>query len=107
MRSGLVERAEDWRWGSLWRRVHRRKAVTRGDEQPELSDWPVARPRRWRRQVNTPMHQAELEAVRRSVKRGAPFGSEPWTKTTARRLAIESTLNPIGRPRKRATQPRS
>jgi len=107
LRCGLVERAEDWRWGSLWRWVHRRKAATRGAEQPMLSDWPVARPRQWRRQVNTPMHRGELEALRHSVKRGSPFGSASWTKTTARRLAIESTLNPIGRPRKQATEPKS
>jgi len=72
-----------------------------------LSDWPVARPRQWRRQVNTPMHRGELEALRHSVKRGSPFGSASWTKTTARRLAIESTLRPIGRPRKQATEPKS
>jgi len=56
---------------------------------------------------NAAMHRGELEALRHSVKRGSPFGSASWAKTTARRLAIESTLNPIGRPRKQATGPKS
>ena len=39
LRSNLVKRAEDWRWGSLWRLV-RGKA----DEAPLIAEWPVARP---------------------------------------------------------------
>jgi putative transposase len=38
LRAGLVERAEDWRWGSLWRWVNRGKAP---EELPVLSDWPT------------------------------------------------------------------
>jgi putative transposase len=41
-----------------------------------------------------------LAAVRKSVERGSPFGSEAWQKRTARRLGLEFTLRPRGRPRK-------
>src|SRR5262249_24948170 len=37
--AGLVERAEHWRWGGLWARVHGDEAV-----QALLSPWPVERP---------------------------------------------------------------
>ena len=37
--------------------------------------------------------------VRWSVKRGSPFGNETWVESTARRLDLESTLRPRGRPR--------
>ena len=40
------------------------------------------------------------EAVRRSVRRGGPFGSEVWVRQIARQLRLESTLRPPGRPRK-------
>jgi len=39
LRAGLVERAEDWQWGSLWRRMSGKK-----EYQELLTDWPVARP---------------------------------------------------------------
>jgi putative transposase len=34
------------------------------------------------------------------VQRGRPFGSEKWQKATAKRLGLESTFRPRGRPRK-------
>jgi putative transposase len=47
LRARLVERAEDWLWGSL---ACREKKL---DKRVELlDDWPVDRPRGWRRAVN-------------------------------------------------------
>ena len=43
--------------------------------------------------------EAELEAVRRSVLRGAPYGSEPWQQQTAVALGLQSSLRSRGRPR--------
>lgn len=96
LRAGLVQRAEDWRWSSLWRRRHAHLT----DALPPLSDWPVPPPRDWLRRVNRPETSAELEAVRLSVNRGRPFGDESWQGRTARRLGLEATLRPRGRPRK-------
>jgi putative transposase len=42
----------------------------------------------------------ELAAVRRSVVRGQPFGSEAWTRRTAHRLGLAHTLRQRGRPKK-------
>jgi hypothetical protein len=36
-----------------------------------------------------------------ALRRGAPFGSAGWREETAKRLGLESTLKPLGRPRKR------
>ena len=95
LRAHLVRRAENWRWGSLWRQYQ-------GDAKGKalLSDWPVARPRHWLGHVNRPETPQELEALRKSVQRGCPFGSESWQTRTAKRLSLESTLRPRGRPRK-------
>ena len=95
LRANLVERAQDWRWSSIWRRCQRDKSLVR-----ILSDWPVSRPRDWTRRVNRPLTQKELDSVRRSVRRGRPFGDDTWTKTIAKELGLESTLRPRGRPRK-------
>ncbi len=95
LRAGLVSRAQQWRWSSLWR------LVRGGVEQRELLHaWPVPRPENWVRIVNQPMTEAELAAVRRSVQRSRPYGSDRWQKRMARRLGLEHTLRARGRPRK-------
>jgi putative transposase len=94
LRAGLVKRAEDWRWSSLWRRGQRDP-----DARACLSDWPVDRPRDWRRCVNEPQGGAELDALRLCVARGRPLGSPAWTKRIAERLGLDSSLRPRGRPR--------
>jgi hypothetical protein len=39
--------------------------------------WPIAVPTRWTKAINCPQTPGEWDAVRRSVLRGAPNGSEP------------------------------
>jgi putative transposase len=95
LRAGMVERAEAWRWGSLARR---RGAA----EGPPLSEGPLAWPANWLRLVNQPQTEADLAALRRSVQRGQPFGSEGWVRATAAKLQLESTLTARGRPKKDA-----
>jgi putative transposase len=96
VRANLVKRAQDWHWSSLWRRLHPDDA-SRG----LLSGWPVAMPPAWLRSVNAPRTPAELDALRRSVARGQPFGNDRWARRTAVRLSLESSFRPRGRPRKR------
>ena len=98
LRAKLVRRAEDWRWSSL-------RPFADG---PPIAPWPVARPAKWLQRVNGALSDADLSAVRTSVVRGRPFGSEAWTKATAARLRLKSTLAPRGRPRKplKALSPR-
>lgn len=96
LRAGLVQRAEDWRWSSL---AHRG-----GNDSHPLSallhSWPVPLPPEWREYVNSVETEAELEALRRSVTRGQPFGSDLWQKKTARALDLEYTFRRQGRPKK-------
>lgn len=62
LRAGLVKRAEDWRWGSLWRWLQK-------PEPPPklLSTWPLARLPNWVKRVNEALSEPELQAVRRYV----------------------------------------
>jgi putative transposase len=94
LRARLVRRAENWRWSSMWRRLH-----GSAEERRLLSPWPLPLPRTWTQLVNQPQTEAELAALRKSVLRGQPFGSEKWTHKTAERLGLQSTLRPRGRPK--------
>ncbi len=94
LRAEKVRRAENWRWCSLWRHEQRDPKL-----RAFLSDWPVDRPRNWVGFVNRPETGTELDALRTSVQRGRPFGDEPWQQRIAKRLDLESTLRPRGRPK--------
>lgn len=96
----LVERAEHWRWCSLWR-THCAPSA----QSPRIDAWPVARPRMWVDEVNRPATPGELEAVRRSAQRGTPYGDATWIERTVQRLGLESTVRRRGRPRKRGQDP--
>jgi putative transposase len=94
-RANLVRRAEQWRWSSLWRRVHGGPL-----EQELLHRWPVPHPADWVAHVNRAQSEAELKAVRHAIRRGAPLGSPAWQLRTANKLGLEWTLRARGRPRK-------
>jgi len=101
LRAGLVARAEDWRWGSLWRWLQRVEPTPK-----LLSPWPIARLPNWVARVNEPLGEQELEAVRLCLRRGRPLGDARWVKSTANRLGLASTLRPRGRPRVRPIPPK-
>ncbi len=67
LRANLVDRAEHWRWSSLWRRE-----CGKADDRRWLSKWPLPQPRTWLTFVNQPQTDAELEAIRKSG--GEPRG---------------------------------
>ena len=93
LRAGLVERAQDWPWSSLRNRI--------GDSRrPLLTDSPLPLPDRWIDVVNEALTEAELAAVRESLRRGKPYGDAAWTRGTAERLGLLGTLRRRGRPRR-------
>jgi putative transposase len=95
LRAAMVQRAEQWRWSSLWR-------WKSGDasQRALLSDWPLPRPRGWLSYVNDPQTEAELARLRHCLQRGQPFGDDRWTERTVKHLGLEKTIRPRGRPRK-------
>lgn len=95
LRAGLVRRAENWPWSSLRHRQADDWGAGKG-----LHPGPVPLPENWVELVNRPQTEAELQALRRSVQRGQPYGGELWQKQTAKRLGLEYTLRRQGRPRK-------
>jgi putative transposase len=98
LRAQLVSRAEDWRWGSLYRRA-------RGtlQERDLLSEPPIPLRREWIDHVNLPQTDAEAAAVRESIVRGRPLGPMEWQVKIAGQLGLEHTFRSQGRPRKEPT----
>jgi len=95
LRAGLVGRAEEWRWSSLWRRTQGKPLMATW-----LAPWPIEGPQNWLDWVNQPQTAAELESLRGSVQRGRPYGSSSWVRTTAKALRLDITLRARGRPSK-------
>jgi putative transposase len=94
--AGLVRKAEQWPWSSLWARSH-----DAGEIKALLAPWPVRRPADWAGLVNEPLPARELEQLETSLVRARPFGDANWTAQTAERLRLQHTMRPVGRPAKR------
>jgi putative transposase len=88
LRANLAARAEEWPWSSL------RRGEREDPSFPILSPRPLPRPMDWLEIVNRPQSEVELNALRRSVRRGSPFGSADWIAKTAKQLGIEPTVRP-------------
>lgn len=93
--AGLVTRAEQWRWGSLWVRENGTE-----EQRKVLSSWPAARREDWVQYVNAPLTTKEAQGMRLSMKRSRPYGGDDWIQRTAAELGLEHTMRPEGRPRK-------
>ena len=93
--AGLVEKAQLWRWCSLWSRVH-----GEDDIKALLSPWPVERPTNWTARVNAPLTVKESNRMRLSMERGRPYCDDEWVRRTVKALGLEHTVRPEGRPRK-------
>ncbi len=93
LRAGLTRRAQSWPYGSLAARRKPPGPVPLAPV-PEIAD-----AAEWTRKVNAAMTEPELEAMRRSVERGTPYGAAEWVDRTAKTLGLESSTRPRGRPK--------
>ena len=65
-----------------------------------LAAQPAGRQRRWSAYVHRTPDEAELAAIRRSSEIGLPYGERSWADRLCRRLNIDLTMRPRGRPQK-------
>jgi putative transposase len=86
LRARLVERAEQWPWSSLARIA----------DVLALDAGPVPRGAGWVEAVNAVMTAGECLAIRESIHRNRPLGSEAWMQATAVKLGLESSLRDRG-----------
>ena len=87
-----VRKAQNWNWSSAG-------TPPKDYEVVKLRAGPVKRKPNWLDWVNQPLTQDESNAVQECLNRNRPYGSEQWQKRTAKRLGLESTMRPRGRPR--------
>jgi len=96
LRAKLIQKAEDWKWSSLWRREQG------NDKQKGLLDeWPISTPKDYVDLVNIQEDEKEnkeLESLRYSVNKGKPYGSDDWTNRMINKFNLGSTLRGAGRP---------
>jgi putative transposase len=94
LRAGLVSRAELWPYGS---------ASVLAATPDLLSPWPIARLEDWLQLLNRVQPSDEIKAIRQSIRRDVPLGSEQWCRQIAPSAMCR---RPPGRPRKvTATNP--
>jgi len=94
LRAKLVSHAEEWRWGSAYRRY-------RGslDERKMLDEWRVPEPATYRKELDQPQDADTLRGVRTSVTKGTPFGGDEWKLELVDSLGLGYTTRGVGRPR--------
>lgn len=94
VRAGLVVSAREWAWSSHGERTG--CFVIRS----LISEIPILLPENWSAFVDEPITAMELEKVRNSIERQAPYGSSGWRDNLSKELGLESTIRPRGRPKK-------
>jgi putative transposase len=99
IRAQLASHAAEWRWGSEGARRAGIRELT-----PMISSWPIPRPRDWARHIEVAPTPAQAEQIRECIRRSRPLGDPNWTTATARRLHLQWTLRPQGRPRKKGDE---
>jgi putative transposase len=102
LRAKLVRRAGAYRWSSF--RAHglgeSDKLVDRLINYEQLSPYPTVRQRKWAHLVHHAMDEDLLQDVRASSAASLPYGDADWVKRLAKRLGLDLTRRPRGRPRK-------
>ncbi len=105
VRAKIVAEAGDYRWSSY---------AAHGQGQPDellsplpeyeaLAAYPAVRCRRWSALVHEVAPDSELSAIRRSTETGLPLGERAWVTRLAKKLDLDLTIRPRGRPKKQAT----
>jgi putative transposase len=102
LRAKLVEYAGEYRWSSFGAHGEGQAdaLLDRIEPYEQLAVRPAWRRRRWSAYVHEEPDEQELAAIRRSIETGLPFGEPSWVDRLAKKLGLDLTIRPRGRPRK-------
>ena len=89
IRATLAASALQWPWSS-------HQARLQGPEVSRPDPLPIPLPEDWTAYVDTPLTDAELEKIRTSVNRQAPYGDECWRNEICKQMGLEGTVRPRG-----------
>jgi putative transposase len=85
-RAGLVERPEEWPWGSA--------SLLGGGDGLDVAEWPLDRPPQWLAFINDQDSDADLALIRARTRAGQAI--------TRQRLGVEELAVPVGRGRRKS-----
>jgi len=91
----LVNKAEEWEYGSVYRRYcgsSRAKQL--------LAEWPIPEPEDYLSLVNQPLTPKEYEKIERSKEKGVPCGSDEFILDKVEQYGLQSTQREKGRPKR-------
>jgi len=96
LKAKFVDKAENWKWSSIWRREN--GSV---DQEKILSNWPVDMPEDYLECVNQlQLESKEDELIENSIIKSTPFGDPNWVDSIAKQFGLEQSLRKPGRPKK-------
>lgn len=93
-RANLVQKTENWRWSSAWRRAN---GTTK--QKKLLSSWPMSKPKNYSQWLNQPQTEDEEKAIRHSMTKGNPYGGDHWVSHVVEKFNLGQTLRKVGRPK--------
>jgi putative transposase len=119
VRAKMVESAADWPWSSYHYRVGTGseqsevpvplKTASQPPQQGQapvepdpIDPLPVMFTDDWATFLEQPFSTNDQTGLRQSIFRQAPFGSVGWQESVCRMFGLESTIRPVGRPKKKA-----
>jgi putative transposase len=91
LRKGLVDRAENWEWSSLF-------SVRNNRDLIPLAEWPIPRPDNWLEIVNSDEIPSEVDDLRkciRAISRSAILNGKRQLPFAGPRCAERSATRPI------------
>ena len=94
-KANLVKKAENWKWGSVWRRENGTKK-----QKKLLLEWIISKPKNYLKYLNEPQSENEEKAVQNSILRGCPYGGDGWRNKVIKKFKLEITIRHQGRPKK-------
>ena len=95
LKANLVKKAENWKWGSAWRR----KFGT-AKQKKLLSDWPVSEPENYLKWLNELQEKEVEQIIENSIQHSSPYGKDNWKNKIIKKFKLESTVRSVGRPKK-------
>lgn len=100
LRAKIAKDAGDYRWSSFGSHGDGRadELLSPVAAYEALARSAAARRRRWTAYVHQTPEDSELTAIRRSSDTGLPYGAQSWVARLSRRLNLDLTIRPRGRP---------
>jgi len=90
----LVQKSENWKWSSLWRRE---KGTIK--QKKILSPWPIDAPKDYLSLVNQIQNIEEEDNIEGSIIKSNPYGDLDWVENIIKKFGLEQTLKGVGRPK--------